>query len=586
MFNKYYQDELTFLREMGKEFSQNYPALAHMLAERGSDPDVERLLEGFAFLAGRIRQKLDDEFPEVTQGLLQLLWPHYLRPIPSMSILEFSPVPGALSERVRISRGTEVHSIPIEGTRCRFRTCCDVDLDPMELRSAELEEKAGAPLTLRLGFQTSEGVQPKQLGIDSLRIYLGGEREVACLMYLWICRNLQEVVFQGFLEGRPSQQMTFPATVVKAAGFSEEEALLPYPQISFAGFRLLQEYFALPAKFMFMEIRGLRKAAELETGGHFELHFRFKKGPEKIPRIKQENFRLHCTPVINLFSHTADPIRLEHDRVEYRVRPASVDAAHYETYSIDRVAGWIEGQARPREYASFYSFVHDLGAERESIFYKTRLRNSVGGEGTDTFLSFVSEQEAHVFPPAETISIDLTCTNRNLPGHLRINDICEATADSPEFATFRNVTGITTSIHPPLDQGLHWRLLSHLALNYLSLVSVPALRSILEIYNFHALYDRQAARENELRLDSIQKVVGKPMDWLLKGVPVRGTAIDLDLLETDFAGEGDLYLFANILNEVFALYASLNSFTRLTVHGVKQGEVYQWAPRLGHQILA
>ncbi|HYK89586.1 MAG TPA: type VI secretion system baseplate subunit TssF, partial [Acidobacteriota bacterium] len=192
----------------------------------------------------------------------------------------------------------------------------------------------------------------------------------------------------------------------------------------------------------------------------------------------------------------------------------------------------------------------------------------------------------HVLPPTETISVDLTCTNRNLPHHLRIKDISEATADSPEFATFQNITRVTTSTRPPLDHGLHWRLLSHLALNYISLDSVEALRSVLGLYNFQALYDRQAARENQLRLDAIQSVRAAPLDWLMKGVPVRGTAVELDLLESNFAGEGDLYLFAGILNEVFALYASINSFTKLTVRGVKQNEVYEWAPRLGHQILA
>jgi type VI secretion system protein ImpG len=585
MFNKYYQDELTFLREMGREFSQAYPALAHMLAERGSDPDVERLLEGFAFLAGRIRHKLDDEFPEVTHGLLNLLWPHYLRPIPSLSILQFRPVPNAVRDKVRIRRGTEVASVPVEGTRCRFRTCYDVDLYPIELNVADLEEKPGSPLSLRLGFLLSEGVQLKQLDLDTLRLFIWGEPEVANLIYLWFGRNLKEIVFQGFLEGRPSQRVVLPASSVKVAGFSEEEALLPYPQSSFAGFRLLQEYFALPAKFMFIDVGGLRRAAELETGGSFELHFHFKPGPEKVPRVALENFCLFSTPVINQFPHTADPIRLEHNRVEYRIRPASVDASHYEIYSVDRVVGWAEGEVLPREYAPFYAFTHDVGEGQEPVFYQTRLRSSVAGNGTETFIAFVSEQGEHLLPPSETISIDLTCTNRYLPGHLRVRDIREATGDSPEFATFHNITRVTAPVHPPLDQGLHWRLLSHLALNYLSLVSTEALRSILELYNFNALYDRQAARENQLRLDSIQRVRSTPMDWLFRGVPIRGTAIEVELLEADFAGEGDLYLFSCILNEVFALYATLNSFTRLTVRGAKQGEVYQWAPRLGNQIL-
>jgi type VI secretion system protein ImpG len=585
MYSKYYQDELAFLREMGKEFSQSFPALAHMLAERGSDPDVERLLEGFAFLAGRIRQKLDDEFPEVTHGLLNLIWPNYLRPIPSMSILEFQPVPGAVRGRTRIPRGTAVASIPVEGTKCRFRTCNEVNLYPIELASADIEERAGAPLTLRLGFKTVEGASLKQMGLTSLRLFLWGEPEITSLLYLWILRNLREVVCQGYLENRASQQFTLPVSEVRAAGFSEDEALLPYPENSFAGFRLLQEYFALPAKFMFVDVGGLDKLADLEIGGKFEILFRFSKGPEKIPRITAENFRLFCTPIVNLFEHNADPIRLDHERVEYRVRPASVDAHHFEIYSVERVMGWAEGQVRPREYAPFFAFTHDLGAGQDPIYYQIRLRSAVTDEGTDSYVSFVSEQEANTLPPVETISVDLICTNRNLPGQLRVRDIVEATESSPEFATFQNISRVTGSIRPPMDQGLHWRLLSHLALNYLSLTSPEALRSVLGLYNFQALYDRQAARASQLRQDAIQKVSARPMDWLVKGVPIRGTAIELDLVETDFSGEGDLYLFATILNEVFSLYASINSFTRLTVRGVKQGEIYQWAPRLGSQIL-
>jgi type VI secretion system protein ImpG len=586
MFNKYYQDELTFLREMGKEFSQAWPDLAHMLAERGSDPDVERLLEGFAFLAGRIRQKLDDEFPEMTHGLWNLLWPHYLRPIPSMSILEFKSVPGAVRDKVHIPRGIGVASVPVEGTRCRFQTCYGVDLYPMELVEAEIEENAGAPLTLRIGFQIAEGVQLKQLGMDSLRLFLWGEPEVTNLVYLWICRNLKEVVFQGYLEGRPSQQFRLPPSSVAGAGFSNEEALLPSPSISFSGFRMLQEYFTLPSKFMFLDINGLRPTADLESGGKFELLFRFTPGLQKIPKVTKENFRLFCTPIINLFPHTADPFRLDHDRVEYRLRPASVDAKHYEIYSVEKVVSWEQGETRPREYAPFYDFKHDLGAGQQPIFYQLRLRPSVTGAGTETYVAFVSEQEEHLLPPAETVSVDLFCTNRNLTDQLRIKDICEATADSPEFATFQNITRATASIRPPLDEGLHWRLLSHLALNYLSLVNVASLRSVLQLYNFQALYDRQAARANQLRLDAIQDVRSVPMDWLLKGVPVRGISIELDLVETNFSGEGDMYLFSTILNELFALYTSMNSFTRLTIRGVKQGEVYQWAPRLGYQILA
>ena len=585
MFNKYYQDELAFLREMGKEFSQAHPALAHMLAERGSDPDVERMLEGFSFLAARIRQKLDDEFPELTHSLLNLLWPHYLRPIPSMSILQFQSVPNALRDRALVPRGTEVHSVPVEGTRCRFRTCYDVNLYPVVLEAASLEESAGSPLRLRLSFLMTGGVQLRQVEMRALRIFLHGPPEVTSLVYLLLRQSVSEIAFQGYLEGRASQRMNLPLASLQPVGFAADEALLPYPENSFTGFRLLQEYFALPTKFLFFDVHGLDRAAALETGGKFDLLLSFERVAGKIPRLSTDNFRLYCTPVVNVFSHTSDPIRLDHERVEYRIRPASVEANHYEIYSVDRVVGWAPGELRPREYPPFYSFRHQLAQDREAIFYQTRLKPSVTSEGTDTYVSFFSEQEAQALPSAETISVDLSCTNRRLPEQLRINDIAAPSADSPEYATFQNITRVSASAPPPLGSGLQWRLLSHLAVNYLSLTSAAALRSILELYNFQALHDRQAARENELRLNAIQAVRSKPTDWLFQGVPVRGTAIELDLVEESFSGEGDLYLFATILNELFSLYASLNSFTRLTVRGVKRGEVYQWSPRLGQQVL-
>jgi type VI secretion system protein ImpG len=586
MFNKYYQDELAFLREMGKEFSQAYPALAHMLAERGSDPDVERLMEGFAFLSGRIRQKLDDEFPEITHTLLTLLWPQYLRPIPSMSIVEFYPVPNAIRDRTRIPRGTQLASVSVEGTRCLFSTCYDVDISPLSIMAAEIEERPGQPITLRIAFQLDEGIHLNQLDMDRIRIFLHGETEFTSLLYLWLSRYRDEITIQGYLEGKPSQSKDLPPQSLQAVGFGAEDALLPYPANSFEGFRLLQEYFALPAKFMFFDICNVQDASDLETGNRFDLVISFKRPEGAVPRVTANNIRLNCSPVVNLFPHNADPISLEHNRVEYRVRPASIDAQHYETYSVDKVLGWIEGEPQPRHYPPFYSFTHATSDEPDSIYHQAHLRSSVSAPGTETYITFVSEQEVHVLPPAETISLDLTCTNRHLTNQLRIGDIQAATADSPEFASFKNISQVTPSVRPPLDQGLHWRLLSHLALNYLSLVDAVSLRSILEVYNFHALVDRQAARENQLRLEGIQAVRSNPMDWLVRGVPVRGTAIDVDLDENSFAGEGDLFLFATILNELFALYATINSFTRLTVRGVKLGEIYQWHPRLGRQILA
>ncbi len=586
MFNKYYQDELSFLRDMGKEFARAHPDAAHFLVGHGSDPDVERLLEGFAFLTGRIRQKLDDELPEVTHMLMGLLWPHYLRPIPSMSILKFEPIPNILSDHRRIPRDTEIDSLPVEGTTCRFRTCYDVDIYPLSLKEVVLETPTARHPRLRLRFNLSKGVKLANIHLDRLRLYLHGESVVSYTLYLYLCRYVKKVILGSVPEREPGQEIILNPAVLQPAGFHEEEALLPYPRNSFKGYRFLQEYFALAHKFLFIDIKELSRLIELDIEDTFEIIFEFSKALDQSIRIEKENILLNCTPVVNLFQHDSDPINVEHDKVEYRVRPAGADPQHYEIFSVDRVTGWEEGTSEERIYEPFYSFGQRYSStENRNIFYRTRLHHAVVGDGTDTYISFVNEEEAGVMPPNETIGIKLTCTNRNLPRQLRIGEINIPTSASPEYARFSNITPVSASIAPPIGKDLYWRLISHLSINYQSLSNVDVLRNVLGLYNFQAIYDRQAARANELRLEGIVSVKVIPDEHLFHGAPIRGMAIEIELQEENFAGEGDMYLFASILNDFFALYTSLNSFSRLTVKGIQYGEIYQWQPRIGQQVM-
>lgn len=572
-FNSYYQDELSFLREMGKEFAKTHPALAHFLAEAGSDPDVERLLEGFAFLTGRIRQKLDDELPELTHTMMGLLWPHYLRPIPSMSIVEFEPQK-TLRGRYTVPREkTELESAPITNTRCRFRTCYDVDLLPITLDEAFLEGQK-----LRLKFRLSNGVQFADLNLNRLRLNLHGEPSVKHALYLLLCRHIQKITIEG-----KDKQLVLGQSNVRPVGFDKSEAMLPYPTNSFVGYRILQEYFAFPDKFMFVDLTGLEPMINLNIESNFEVVFHFSRMPEESLRVGKDNIRLNCTPVVNLFSRNSEPIRIENDRTEYRVRPEGPNSHHYEVYSVDKVSGTIQGTAQWREYEPFYSFTHGLS---DNVYYQTRLRNSVLDENTtETYISFINKDQSVVMPPTETISLELTCINRRLTEQIRLGEIRVPTSSSPEFARFRNITNVTPTIYPPLGGSLHWKLISHLTLSRLSIASKTTLRGILALYNFQSLYDRQSARENERRLDGISGVVGVERERLYRGAPIRGTEIQIDLQEDHFASEGDMYLFASILNEFIALYATINSFTRLTVKGVNYGELYEWPLRLGEKTL-
>ncbi|TWT41801.1 hypothetical protein RAS1_29240 [Phycisphaerae bacterium RAS1] len=584
MYNTYYQEELDFLRDMGREFAAAHPKVAHYLETAGTDPDVERLLQGVAFLTGRVRQKLDDEIPELFQSMMSLLWPHYLRPVPSTGILQFQPAMEQISEVTVVPRGTEVESVPVDGTACRFRTCYDTELCPIELDHAEIEMPMAAEARLRIRLKSAGKVPIEKMKLKRVRFFLADEVVKASGLYLWLRR------YGRHLEVRnPDTDRSYkvPIDAVQVGGFGKDEAILPYPDHSFVGYRLLQEYFTCPSKFFFLDFTGLERAGVIQAASRLELVVPFSRRPDDSLRINKDSLRLFCCPIVNLFKHAADGIRVDHTRTQYRIRPSTVGSLpeHYEIYSVDKVVGLIQGEAQRRVYPPLHAFQHAVGASGENIYYQARLYEAVVGEGTDTYISFVSADQKFVVPPTETISIDLTCSNRNLASRLKVGDVKAPTATSPEFAKFRNITPIARSLRPPLGKGLHWRLISHLSLNYLSLRSVEALRGILELYNYQAVYDRQAARENILRLEGLVAMESKPVERLIRGSPIRGLNIHLDMAEGNFAGEGDMYVFATVLNEFFALYASINAFTELNVRGTKFGEVYKWPLRIGQQTI-
>ncbi|MFQ5806873.1 MAG: type VI secretion system baseplate subunit TssF, partial [Phycisphaerae bacterium] len=315
MYNTYYQEELAFLREMGREFAAAHPTVAYMLEAKGADPDVERLLEGVAFLTGRVRQKLDDEIPELFQSMMSLLWPHYLRPVPSTGILQFQPMVEQLSGVITIPRGTELESIPVDGTSCRFRTCYGVEIAPLELAAVSLDLPMAADAQLRLTLRASGKVKLDQVKLSRVRVFLADEVVRASALYLWLMRYARHVELRDPHTGR-SARLTHQA--IQPGGFADDEAILPYPAHSFAGYRLLQEYFTCPAKFYFVDFTGLERLQHLELTDRFEIVVPFSRRPEDELRVDRNSLRLFCTPIVNLFEHSADGVRVDHTRTEYR----------------------------------------------------------------------------------------------------------------------------------------------------------------------------------------------------------------------------------------------------------------------------
>ncbi len=588
MFNKYYQDELAYLRELGREFATAYPGIAPMLAERGGDPDVERLLEGAAFLPGRIRQKIDDELPEVIHSVAALLFPHYVRQVPSASIVEFTPLPNVVREKLVVPRGSEVGSVPVDGVSCRFRTSQEVTLLPLAVEDVRVDTGQTLNQTMRIELRFTGGANFAALNLKSLRFYVHGDRRVQDDMRLWLGEHVESYAIAAVdASGRDTVLAVPQRKGLSLVGFAESEALIPYPETVYPGFRLLQEYFSLPQKFGFFDVAGFDQVPGEKIGDRFAILITFRDALPPSVRVAKEMFKLFCSPVVNLFSHPADPIKPDPTKHEFLLRPSGGDPNGYEIYSIDGVVGIARKTSQRVKIPSFLSFEHEIDPEaaERGVYYQHHIRPSAVGDGVDVFVSFGTAQDQAHLPDFDVISIDATCTNRRLPAQLKQGDLRVSTATSPAVATFSNIAPVTQPLPPPIGRELQWRVLAHMAMTYRSIAELDVLRGTVDIYNFQALVDRQAARANQLRVQAIKGVEVKPTDRLYRGAPIRGIAARLELDEAGFAGEGDMYLFASVLNEMFASYVALNSFTQLTAIGQSTRVEYKWDPKNGHKYL-
>jgi type VI secretion system protein ImpG len=587
-FNQYYQSELNALRQLGGVFAERNPALAHFLGQGGRDPDVERLLEGFAFLTGRLREKLDDDLPELTHSLMYLLWPNYMRPLPSFSMVQFQPLT-QVGPAVIAARDTQIESEPVDGVICKFRTCYATEIQALKLATLNYSEAGeGAILTLRLEV-TGDG-HLGGLELSRLRLHFSDDPYISKTLYLSLLRHLESVdlLLLGTdkeYEKPAAVSLTLPPDCVQPVGFAEDEALIPYPLNTFRGYRYLQEYFAFHEKFLFVDVSGLEVLHSLpeDTLKHssgIELRFNITKNGMERQRPTIKNVLLYCTPIVNLFTSDASPIRFDGKQDHYMLLPDEEKRGHRSVFSVDKV-GTSEADGQREVFVPFESFEHDASfdAGQARPHYSVRQRSSLSHEGLDTFLSFGAQN----IDLSQTVSVDLTCTNQNLPRRLKVGDI-HNTKTTLETLIFKNIQVPTASYAPPLNRDFLWKLISNMSLNYVSLANVNALKVILETYDLPRYYDQKSLQVSKTLLDGLKSISHQHVDRLHRGLPVRGLRTELLIDPKGYVGEGDLFLFASILNEFFALYASLNSYHELHVKST-QGEVYQWMPRMGLQPL-
>lgn len=575
---RYYEEELSYLVEAGREYARVHPDRARYLSladARSRDPHVERLIESFAFLSGAVRQKIEDEFPELTHALLDLVWPHFLRPVPPVALLQFAPIPGMVREPQVVPRGFLVESKATSvGVPCRFSTAYDVDIYPIRLAEAGMVTDSAGGRLLRFRFDLDDGAEAAKLSIERLRICLAGQPAVAFRNYRMLRTQVDSVVVRFARDNC----RVLAAGCVRPVGLATGEELLPATAVGFPGYRLLSEYFAFAEKFLFVDIVGVGALDLPNKARSFELDVRFRQRPPDAFRPATEDFALYVTPIVNIFSREGEPILVDQLKRSYRVLGEYTHPEAYEVISVDSVEGLHrDGGARER-HQPFFSFAHSPGDGSDGgTYYHVTDRVGPGG-GWQTFLSLILPVRGRL-PGAETLSLRLTCMNGRLCQEVGAEAIRIAAEERLDFATFRNITRPTDAIYPKLGDGTQWSFVSHMALNVLSIADAAALRTIL------SLYDAGESPANRRRIDSVKALKARPRDILARGTPIRGTELTLTLDEGHFDDDGELLLFSEVLAQFFSLYAPMNSFTELIVVRDPSGEVLRCPPTTGKQSL-
>jgi type VI secretion system protein ImpG len=599
----YYDQELNALRRLAAEFAETHPKIAGRLrlaAETVDDPHVARLLEGVAFLAARVHHRLDDEFPELTDALLGVLYPHYLAPIPSAAIVRFLPQP-ELTLPVRLEAGLSVETEAVHGEVCRFRTAWPQTLWPVEIENVRL---SGLPLTapanplasgavsvMRITLKCTSGQASfAQLAVDRLRFFVRGASNVALPLYELLGAHVLSV---AYAEG-PSDPaaVLLPASAIEPVGFAAEEALLPWPARSFAGFRLLTEYFALPEKFLFFDFTRMDGKTLLCDGNRIEIFVYFDRAMPELERtVGADTLALGCTPVVNLFLQRCEPIQLSHTDIEYRIVPDSRRPVAMEVWQVERVRETLpDGTSRP--WRPFYRLTHGDpdGPAAGGFYHLSRRATAAPLTGSEVYLGPHDPAFDADAPTGAVLSIDALCTNRDLPVGLPFGGgrpelrLAEAL---PSVARLICLTAPSTPLRPPLRERRFWRLVSHLSLGHLSIVGgaegAAALREVLR------LYDMRDSAETRAAIDGLIGVSAKPGSARVPGSRAgafcRGVDVTLEFEPAAWQSAG-LYLLAAVLDHFLALHATVNSFVRTSaVLRGRPGRAAAWPARAGTRVL-
>jgi type VI secretion system protein ImpG len=614
---RYYESELKYVRELGGEFAREFPKIAGRLGLDGfecADPYVERLLEGFAFMAARVHLKLDAEFPRFTQHLLEIIYPHYLAPTPSMAVVQLNPQlsEGALAQGYRVPRGTALRSVLGRGdqTSCEYRTAHEVRLWPLELVSAEYTGYLGdlgdlrlptrPRAALRLKLRSTAGMNISDLSLEDLTLFLRGPDEHPVRLYEQLCGHAVAIVARPATRPVLWQHVVTDGPVARV-GFGDDEALLPYGPRSFQGYRLLQEYFAFPARFLSVSLRGLGPAVRRCTSTELEILVLTDLHASELDGVVgPESFALFCSPVVNLFPRRADRIQLTETATEYHLVPDRTRPMDFEVFSLRGVVGIGATDEVERPFQPFFAWNdRTTGGERPAYYTVQRQPRAISAKqrahgtrssyvGSEVFLSLVDVDGSPFRHDLRQLAVETLCTNRDLPLHMTLRQgRTDFTLESgAPVQSVRCIAGPTAPRPSYAHADTSWRLISHLSLNYLSLVDTSggaqaqgaALRELL------SLYSDLADASTRKQIDGVRSTSTAAVTRALpvEGPTIFGRGLEVSVTCDEIAFEGTgLFLFGAVLERFFAKYVSINSFTETVLRSVQRGEIMRWPTRAG-----
>jgi type VI secretion system protein ImpG len=616
---KHYENELSHIREVGGEFARDFPKIAGRLgldAFECADPYVERLLEGFAFLAARIQLKLDSEFPQLVQNLLEIIYPHFLAPMPSMAIVRFDPdlSKSGLSEGYSIPRGTILRGklVKSEQTACEYRTAHDLLLWPLEIVRADYFSRDVAAIELpasvrdavaglRVRLRIAPGHKFKTLALENLPIYIQGREELPVTLFEQCLAHSDAVLVNPVGEGETWHEL-LTSDIIQPLGFESQHALLPYQLASFQGYRLLSEYFAFRERYLFVELRGIGSALRRCAGNEVDLIILFNRAETGFTHaVDKSNVTLFCTPAVNLFPKRTDPVHVDNRKSEHHVVPDRTRPLDLEIYQISRVIGLGSGADQKQEFFPFFSLT-DQSAEENRGYYAirrtprlvTRKQQRFGTRtsylGSDVYLSLVDRRNAPYSSDLQVLAVETLCTNRDLPLQLPVGT--GASDFALEIGAPVNSVRCITGPTPPRPSLAHapgemiWKLVSHLGLNYLSLTGEGPDEGAGPVREMLRLYADSGDAAMQKQIDGVRTIRSEPIiRQLSTNGPLtfgRGLEVTITLDEDSFEGVG-VYLLGAVLEQFFSKYVSINSFTETVLRTVQRQEVMRWPTRIGRR---